>query len=116
MYTVVSDVPAQPMADSASRVTVADMRSPVLLFQVWVGATSVDVVPSPNVQTKFWAPSSSGMVNTSGEHTESLVNAKLKVAAAKTSTLAEVVSLQPRAWVAIKVTGMTVSDPLDSKT
>ena len=104
------------MAVSASRVTVADMRFPELLFQVCVGVTSVDVVPSPKVQTKFCAPSNSGMVNTRGEHTESLVKTKSYDAAAKTSTFAVVVSLQPKAWVAIKVTGMTASDPFDSKT
>ena len=113
--TVACDVPAHPSAVSASKVTVAVIKPVEALNHVCVGVASLDVVPSPKFQVKFCAPSKTGMVNSKGEQTESLVKFKVYSAAAKTSTVAVATSAQPNGWVAVKVTSNAVFASIPSK-
>ena len=73
ILTVACEAPAQPSAVSASRVTVAVINPVEALNQVWVGVASLDVVPSPKFHVTLCAMAISGMVNSKGEHTESVL-------------------------------------------
>ena len=114
MLTVACDVPAQPSAVSASRVTVAVINPVEALNQVWVGVASLDVVPSPKFHVKFCASAISGMVN-SGEHTESVLRFNTYSGAANTSTEAVATSAHPMGCVAVKVTLNAVLLSIPSK-
>ena len=115
MFTVASDVPAHPLAVSASNVTVAVIKPVDALYQVWVGVASFDAVPSPKFQVKFCAPANSGMVNSNGEHTESVPRFKVYSVAAYTFTVWVATSVHPNAWVAVNVTSYAVSASMLSK-
>ena len=115
MLTVACEVPAQPSAVSASRVTVAVINPVEALNQVWVGVASLDVVPSPKFHVKFCAPAISGMVNSKGEHTESALKFNAYSAAANTSTVAVATSAHPKGCVAVKVTSNAVLLSIPSK-